>query len=152
LTENPAPTPRHWRRAALATTLTLAALDLLWLARDRPVRSTTPHSGPLKRDPVHGPAAVVFYVFYVAAVLRGAVAPAGSWRDAARRGAGMGLFAYGTYELTNWAVLRDWPAVLVPVDIAWGVVLTGVAAAAGRAALGGGAQNESSQRLNSAGK
>ena len=151
MTENPAPTPRHWRRAALATTLTLAALDLLWLGVvARPFYDTA--LGPLKRDPVHGPAAVVFYVFYVAAVLRGAVAPAGSWRDAARRGAGMGLFAYGTYELTNWAVLRDWPVVLVPVDIAWGVVLTGVAAAAGRAALGGGAQNESSQRLNSAGK
>ena len=38
----------------------------------------------------------------------------------------MGLFAYGTYELTNWAVIQDWPAGLVVVDMLWGVVLTGV--------------------------
>lgn len=59
----------------------------------------------------------------------------------------MGLFASRTYKLTNWAVLRDWPAVLVPVDIAWGVVLTGVAAAAGREALGGGASEQMSPRF-----
>lgn len=133
MTENPPPTFRRWGRAALAATLTLATLDLLWLGVvARPFYDAA--LGPLKRDPVHGPAAVAFYVFYIAAVLRGAVAPAASVRDAARRGAGMGLFAYATYELTNWAVLRDWPAVLVPVDILWGVVLTGVAAAAGYAA------------------
>ena len=53
---------------------------------------------------------------------------------AARRGAALGLVAYGTYELTNWAVLRDWPALLVPIDIGWGVVLTAVAGLAGKLA------------------
>lgn len=135
MTETPVPTPRRWGRAALAATLTLATLDLLWLGVvARPFYDAA--LGPLKRDPVHVPAAVAFYVFYIAAVLRGAAAPAASVRDAARRGAGMGLFAYATYELTNWAVLRDWPAVLVPVDILWGVVLTGAAAAAGYVASG----------------
>ena len=51
---------------------------------------------------------------------------------AARRGAALGLVAYGTYELTNWAVLRDWPALLVPIDIGWGVVLTAMAAFVGK--------------------
>ena len=151
MTETPEPTRRRWARAALATTLTLATLDLLWLGViARPFYDAA--LGPLKRDPVHVPAAVVFYVFYIAAVLRRAVAPAGSVRDAARRGAAMGLFAYATYELTNWAVLRDWPAVLVPVDILWGVALTAAAGAAGYAASGAAAQNESSPRRNCAGK
>ena len=57
-----------------------------------------------------------------------------SARAAARRGAGLGFVAYATYELTNWAVLRDWPAWIVPIDIAWGVVLTAVAALAGKLA------------------
>jgi uncharacterized membrane protein len=25
--------------------------------------------------------------------------------------------------MTNWAVLKDWPAGIVPIDIAWGTVL-----------------------------
>lgn len=39
--------------------------------------------------------------------------------------------AYGTYELTNLATLRDWRWSMAIVDIAWGVVLTGVSAWAG---------------------
>ena len=37
----------------------------------------------------------------------------------------MGLFAYGTCELTNWAVIQGETG-LVVVDMLWGVVLTGV--------------------------
>ena len=53
---------------------------------------------------------------------------------AARRGAGLGFVAYATYELTNWAVLRDWPAWIIPIDIAWGLALTAVSALAGKLA------------------
>jgi uncharacterized membrane protein len=87
--------------------------------------------GPLKADPVVVPAAALFYVFYLAMVTRLAVLPAASVADAARRGAELGLLAYGTYELTNWAVIAGWPAALVPLDLAWGVVLTALVAAAG---------------------
>jgi len=87
--------------------------------------------GPLRKPSVYWPAALAFYALYVAAVLLHAVLPAKSVPVAARRGAGLGLVAYATYELTNWAVLAGWPAALVPVDIAWGVFLTASAAAAG---------------------
>ena len=43
----------------------------------------------------------------------------------------MGLMAYGTYELTNYATLRDWSIEQVAVDMIWGGVLTGVSAWAG---------------------
>jgi len=33
----------------------------------------------------------------------------------------LGVVANATCELTNRAVLRDWPAWIVPVDVAWGV-------------------------------
>lgn len=43
----------------------------------------------------------------------------------------LGAAAYGTYEFTNYALLRDWTVNLVIVDVTWGTVLTGSAAAAG---------------------
>ena len=80
------------------------------------------------------PAAALFYAFYVTVIVVWAVLDTASVQAAARRGAALGFVAYSTYELTNWAVLRDWPAWIVPVDIAWGIVLTAVAALAGKLA------------------
>ena len=37
-----------------------------------------------------------------------------------------GAVVYGTYELTNYAVLRDWSLRVVAADIVWGAVLCGV--------------------------
>jgi len=46
-------------------------------------------------------------------------------------GAVLGAMAYGTYEFTNYATLRDWHWHMVAVDLTWGAVLTGVSAWAG---------------------
>jgi uncharacterized membrane protein len=119
--------------AAVATAGTTLVLDLAWLgvlARDFYREAL----GGLMREEAFVPAAALFYAFYVAVTTGWAVLGAGSPGEAARRGAGLGFVAYTTYELTNWAVIRDWPAVIVPVDLAWGVVLTTVAALAGKAA------------------
>lgn len=114
--------------------LTLLVLDLAFLGIiAKPFYDAA--LGGLRRSPVHWPAALIFYAMYVVAVSRFAVLLASSRRDALKRGASMGFVAYATYELTNWAVLAGWPAVLVPIDIAWGVVLTGVTALAGRASM-----------------
>lgn len=82
-----------------------------------------------------GPA-VVFYLMYIAGIVYFAVAPAlvsGRWQDAVLPAAMLGIIAYGTYDFTNWAVMRDWPAGLTFIDVAWGAFLTPVAAAAGTA-------------------
>lgn len=129
------PTPSRQGAAlsasAAAVAVTMLVLDLTWLgvvAKDFYDTSL----GSLRSPKVNAPAAGLFYAFYVAAIVVHAVRGASGPADAARRGAGLGLVAYGTYELTNWAVLRDWPARLVPVDLAWGTVLTAVAGYAGR--------------------
>ena len=112
----------------------MLALDLGWLgvvAR----RFYDSSLGALKRRPVNAPAAGLFYAFYAAALCGYAVFGSKSPADAARRGAGLGLVAYGTYQLTNWAVLEKWPARLVPVDVAWGVAVTSLSAWAGKQAL-----------------
>ena len=43
-------------------------------------------------------------------------------------GAIIGAMAYGTFEFTNYAILRDWSLQMVVVDVAWGAVLTGFSA------------------------
>lgn len=120
--------------AVAAMAATMLVLDLGWLGivakpwYDQGL-------GTLRRPDVLWPAALLFYAFYLGAVYVQAVRRAPDVRSAWRGGAWLGLVAYATYELTNWAVLRDWPAFLVPLDIAWGVALTGAVAAVGRWAL-----------------
>lgn len=78
--------------------------------------------------------ALLFYLGYNAGVLwfvSVAALRAEAPRAALTGGAALGAFAYGAYELTNFATLRDWAWPMVAVDIAWGAVLTGVAAWAG---------------------
>ena len=48
----------------------------------------------------------------------------GGWQRAARLGALLGLVAYGTYDLSNWATLQGWSAALALMDMAWGTFLT----------------------------
>jgi uncharacterized membrane protein len=75
---------------------------------------------------VNWPAAILFYLIYIAGILIFAVVPAvakDSLRHAVLWGALFGFFTYMTYELTNLALLKDWPLNIVFVDILWGVVL-----------------------------
>lgn len=83
-----------------------------------------------------GPA-IAFYATYLGGLVYFAARPAisaGDWRRAILPGAILGLVAYGTYDFTNWAVMRDWPAAITFIDLAWGIVLTASAATAGAAA------------------
>ena len=63
---------------------------------------------------------------FIAGILIFAVLPGlakESLRHAAVWGALFGFFTYATYDLTNLALLKDWPLNIVIVDILWGVVL-----------------------------
>ena len=75
---------------------------------------------------VNWTAAVVFYLVYIAGILFFAVRPAvgaNSWVQAAVLGALFGFFTYATYDLTNLATIKNWPLIIVVVDILWGVCL-----------------------------
>jgi uncharacterized membrane protein len=43
-------------------------------------------------------------------------------------GALFGAITYGIYDLTNYALLRNWPLTVTVVDILWGAVLCGLTA------------------------
>jgi len=53
----------------------------------------------------------------------------GSYLCALLKGGIYGLIIYGTYELTNYAVLPNWPTEIVGYDIAWGVFICAVVTA-----------------------
>ena len=40
----------------------------------------------------------------------------------------IGAMAYGTYEFTSYAIMRDWHWQMVATDFIWGTVLTGLSA------------------------
>jgi uncharacterized membrane protein len=46
------------------------------------------------------------------------------WLDTLLYGALFGFFCYMTYNLTNLAVIRDFPSGLALIDMVWGSVLT----------------------------
>ncbi|MCJ7771540.1 MAG: DUF2177 family protein [Desulfobacterales bacterium] len=75
---------------------------------------------------VNWPAAVVFYLIYIVGLLIFAVLPGlekNSLGKAALLGALFGFFTYATYELTNLALVKNWPFKIVVIDILWGMVL-----------------------------
>lgn len=117
-------------RAWLGTALSFAVLDVIWLGTiGRPIYAEL--LGDLLSPTAYMPAAVIFYLFFVTTVYAYGVLGAKSPKEAISRGAALGFVTYTTYELTNWAVIAGWPGLLVPIDIAWGIILTGGASLVG---------------------
>ncbi|WP_137129649.1 DUF2177 family protein [Rhizobium sp. FY34] len=119
--------------AYLSTAVVFFALDFVWLGKVATgfYRSQL---GEMMRDRPDFAAAGAFYLIYVAGIVYFAVHPnlsGGSWVQAFVSGAILGLIAYGTYDITNLATLKNWPLTMSLVDMAWGTVLTGTAAACG---------------------
>ena len=116
--------------AALVASL---AADAVWLGT-MAKRIYRPTLGDILIPGVNLPPAIVFYVLYPAGVVLFAVVPAlrlGSPAAAAVYGALFGMFAYATYDLSNYATLRNWTLQLTLIDVAWGMVLSAIAASAG---------------------
>jgi len=123
--------------AYAGTFLTLLVCDGIWLGlvarnfyRDQ--------LGALMLPSPNLAVAALFYLFFAAAVVVLAVLPAlsaGSIATAFLHGAILGLAAYGTYDITNLATLRNWPLTMSLIDMAWGTLLTGVTAVGGYLAV-----------------
>lgn len=83
--------------------------------------------GPLIADKPNLPVAALFYLIYPAGLvifgMRAGVT-AGDWRVAAGYGGLFGAFAYLTYDLTNLATIKGFPAKVAIVDSVWGALLS----------------------------
>ena len=106
----------------------LIAIDLVWLLgiaknlyRDQ--------MGDLMASDPKLIAGLAFYLLYALGVCIFVIVPAlskQSWIYALQYGALFGLFCYMTYDLTNLAVIRNFPTQLALIDIAWGSFVTAV--------------------------
>lgn len=116
----------------LVALLTFLAADMAWLGTMVP-RFYKPIMGDIVAPDVNLWAAITFYALYPIGMVIFAVNPAlkaGTLMTALIYGGLFGLFAYGTYNLTNHAVIRNWSLPLTVVDIAWGTFATALASAA----------------------
>jgi uncharacterized membrane protein len=116
--------------AYVATLLTFLLLDGIWLGLLMAPTYRELLGSLMLEKPLLLPAAV-FYCLYVFGCVVFVVLPALSWQWAVKRGALLGLVAYGTYDLTNWATLRGWSVQVTLMDWVWGMVATAVACAVG---------------------
>ncbi len=110
--------------------ITLVVIDLIWLLgiaknlyRD--------DMGSLMATEPNLLAGAGFYLFYALGTAIFVIVPAiskQSWIYAAQFGAMFGFFCYMTYDLTNLAVIRDFPVRLAFIDMVWGSFVTSVSA------------------------
>lgn len=119
--------------AYAVTAVVFFVVDFIWLSQVAK-RFYFDRLGDLLLDKPNIGAAALFYLMYVVGIVIFAVMPglkSGSVLMALGYGALFGFFAYATYDMTNYATLKNWPLEVVVVDIAWGVFLTGTAATLG---------------------
>jgi len=116
--------------AYIATIVIFLAIDFVWL-KYVALGFYREQIGHLMLDKPNLAIAAGFYLMYAVAIAVLAVLPAlraESWTLALLYGALLGMAAYGTYDITNLATLKDWPTLVSMVDWAWGTVLTGTVA------------------------
>ena len=112
------------------TAIVFLAIDIVWLGV---VASGfyQKHLGHLMRSDVILPAALLFYLLYVVAILVFAVLPGLESQSINRKlalGAFLGLVAYSTFDLTCLALFKNFPVKVVIIDLIWGTVLTATVA------------------------
>lgn len=119
--------------AYLVTAFVFLVIDYLWLGIVMKDYFQS-QLGHLMAEEVNLSIAALFYLFYAAGIVFLCINPAladGNWTKALINGAVLGFLAYGAYDVTNAATLRDWPMMMSVIDVAWGTGLTALSAVAG---------------------
>ncbi|RTL52500.1 MAG: DUF2177 family protein [Bradyrhizobiaceae bacterium] len=110
--------------------LVFGAIDAAWLSVAGRLLYR-PTLGDILIDNVRLAPALVFYLIYPLGILAFSVIPAmrvDSIGTAFVSAVLFGAIAYATYDLTNFATLRNWTLQITVIDIAYGAVISGIAA------------------------
>ncbi len=103
------------------------AIDMVWLGLVAK-NFYSKHLGSLMAKEVNWPAALIFYLLFIAGLVFFVITPSLEkrlWSQALLTGMFFGLITYATYDLTNLATLKNWPVIVTVVDLLWGMVLSG---------------------------
>lgn len=119
--------------AYTAALVVFGVIDILWLTLvgAKLFRDTL---GDVLAQDVRMAPAIAFYLLYSLGVVFFAIAPAlrdASVMTALINGAMFGLMTYATYDLTNYATVRNWTLNLTIIDLSYGAALTAVTALLG---------------------
>ncbi len=122
--------------ATLLASIIFLIIDVIWLSF-----ATKSFYRPLLGDLIIGPAdkpvlwaAALFYILYVLGMSLVVIQPcidSESIFKTLYTGFIFGLVAYGTYNLTNMAVVKGWSPTVTFVDMFWGGSLTALSATTG---------------------
>ena len=120
--------------AYIVTMLVMFVLDIIWLSMlAKPMYQQG--IGHLMAAQPNLLFAALFYLVFVLGLVWFAVAPnrhVKSLKSTFIAAAIFGFFVYASYDLTNLALLKDWPLRLSLIDITWGTLLSGVSASIGK--------------------
>ncbi len=111
----------------IAALVVLLGLDALWLGVIAKSFYANELGHLFRSSPLWLPIAL-FYILYAVAIIYFAVPTSGSLLKGALLGAALGFTAYMTYDLVNYATIKDWPLTVVLVDMLWGTFITMCAA------------------------
>ena len=117
--------------AYIATIIFMFIVDLIWLSQLAQPLYQAGIGHLMAAEPKLGFAAI-FYLVFVFGLLWFALRPNAqtkSIKSAFIAGAMFGFFIYASYDLTNLALLKDWPLKLSIIDMTWGTLLSGTCAA-----------------------
>lgn len=119
--------------AYISALVIFGVIDILWLTMvgAKLFRDTL---GDVLAQDVRMAPAIAFYLIYPLGVVFFAIAPAlkeASVATAVLNGAVFGLMTYATYDLTNFATVRNWTLNLTLIDLSYGAALTAATAVLG---------------------
>ncbi len=103
------------------TLLVFIVIDGIWLFLMRNFYAK--QLGGLMTTNVKWLSAIIFYVLFVIALYYFVISPAlisGDIKILVISAVLFGLVTYGTYDLTNYATLNNWPLTITIIDLCWG--------------------------------
>ena len=120
--------------AYIVTMLVMFVLDIIWLSMlAKPMYQQG--IGHLMAAQPNLLFAALFYLVFVLGLMWFAVVPnrhVKSLKSTFIAAAIFGFFVYASYDLTNLALLKDWPLRLSLIDVTWGTLLSGISASIGK--------------------
>jgi uncharacterized membrane protein len=120
--------------AYLATIIFMFIVDLIWLSQIAQPMYQAGIGHLMAAEPKLG-FATLFYLMYVFGLMWFALRPNShdkGLKSTFIAGTVFGFFVYASYDLTNLALLKDWPLKLSLIDMTWGTLLSGTCAAVGK--------------------
>lgn len=123
----------YWLMTFCVSFLVYLLLDLIWLGYLAGPYYREKLDAFLASDPRMAPA-FLFYLLFVLGNVVFVTRPifeSPTLREFLFRGSLYGLVTYGTYDLTNYATVRDWPISVTVIDLIWGIMISLFVSASG---------------------